>query len=77
MLWSGSVKLVKTAVDSSPDRLTCETSQALLVGGQVFFAGLSRFLPTLRLTWLKMSEIILMSHETQIKKKSNETIYRH
>ena len=34
-----------------------------------FFSGISRFHPTLRLTWLKMSEIILTGHKTQIKKE--------
>ena len=48
---------------SSFARVTCETSQVLLAGGQVFFLG---NLPTLRLTRLKMSEIILTSRKTQI-----------
>ena len=37
----------------------------------MFFLGVSRFHPTLRLTWLKMSEIILTGRKTQ--KKKNET----
>ena len=34
-----------------------------------FFSGISCFRTTLRLTWLKMSEIIMTCHKTQIKKK--------
>ena len=34
-----------------------------------FFSGISHFHPTLRLTRLKMSEINLTGHKTQIKKK--------
>ena len=36
-----------------------------------FFLWISRFHPTLRLTRLKMSEIILMGHKTQIKNLKN------
>ena len=43
----------------------------LLVGGQVFFLGISRFRPTCRLTRVKMSEIILMG----VKPKSKIKIY--
>ena len=51
-------------------RVTCETSQVLLAGGQVVFLGGSPvFCLTLRLTWLKMSEIILTGHKTLIKIK--------
>ena len=32
------------------------------------FSGISRFRPTLRLIWLKMSEKILTGRKTQIKK---------
>ena len=39
----------------------------LLVDGQVVFLGVRR--PTLRLIRLKMSEIILTGHKTQIKKR--------
>ena len=31
-----------------------------------FFLGMSNFLPTLHLTWLKISEIILPGYKTQI-----------
>ena len=59
------------AVGSSLARVTCETSQVLLAGGQVVFLGDLPFSPgTLRLTQLKMSEIILTGRKTQIKKKS-------
>ena len=52
---------------SSPAQDTCETSQILLADGQVFFLGdlYRRFLPILRLTWLKMSEIILTGCKTK------------
>ena len=39
-----------------------------------FFLGISRFCPTLWLTQLKMSEIILMGRKTQIKKKKKKII---
>ena len=58
-----------TSVGLSLARVICETSQALLAGGQVFFSGISHFCPTLRLTRLKMREIILTGHKTQIKRK--------
>ena len=44
---------------SSLARVTCESSQVLLAGGQVVFLGLFRFCHTHRLTRIKMSEIIL------------------
>ena len=44
---------------SSSHRCGFETSQVLLVGGGGFFSGIFRFRPTLRLTRLQMSEIIL------------------
>ena len=47
------------AVGSSLPQVACETSQVLFPGGQVVFLGDSPFSPTLRLTRLKMSEIIL------------------
>ena len=50
-------------------RVTCETSQFLLAAGQVVFSGISHFRPTLRLTWLKMSKLILTSRKTQIRKR--------
>ena len=48
----------------------CETSQLLLAGGQVVFSGISCFRPTLRLTRLKRTEIILTCRKTQIKRFS-------
>ena len=62
-----------TAVGSSLARVTCETSQVLLACGQVVFLGISHFYPTLRLTRLKMSEIILTGHKTK-KNKINTGI---
>ena len=59
-----------TAVSSSLAWVTCETSQVLLVGGQVVFLGDLPFSPTLRLAQLKMSEIILKGHKNQIKRKT-------
>ena len=44
---------------SSLARVTYEISQVLLAGGQVVFLGDLPFSPHLRLTRLKMSEIIL------------------
>ena len=55
-----------TAVGSSLARVTCETSQVLLAGGQVVFLGDLAFSP------LKMNEIILS--KTQIKKKKEKTL---
>ena len=58
---------------SSLALVICETSQVQLAGGQVFFLGISRPPPpthTLRLTWLKVSEIILTCHKAQIKSQS-------
>ena len=55
---------------SSLARVTCGTSQVLLVGGQVVYLGDLPFSPTLRLTRLKNSEIILTGRKTQI---NNET----
>ena len=46
-------------------RVTCEISQVLLAGCQVvFLGGISRFHPTLRLTRLKIREIILTGSKT-------------
>ena len=47
LLHSKSLELL-TAVVSSLDRATCETSQVMLVDGQVVFSGTSRFRPTYR-----------------------------
>ena len=52
---------------SSPAQVTCETSQVLLAGGQVVFLGDLAFSPTLRLTQLRMSKIML----TPIKNNNN------
>ena len=41
-----------------------------------FFSGISRFRPTFRLTWLKMSEIILTGCKIQIKIKKSEGLDR-
>ena len=62
-----------TAVGSSLAPVTCETSKFCLRVVRWFFSGISRFCPTYRLTWLKMSEIILMGHKTQIQKIYLET----
>ena len=56
-------------VGSRLARVTFETSQVLLAGGQVLFLGISRFRPTYRLTRLKMSELILTGRKTQKRKK--------
>ena len=64
---------------SSLARVTCETSQVLLVGGQVVLFGDPPFWPHLRLTQLKMSEIMLTGHITppphppRPKRKQKET----
>ena len=47
----------------------CETSQVLLVGGQVFFLGDLPFLPHLKTDLAQMSEIILKGRKT--KKRAN------
>ena len=60
---------------SNPARVTSETNQVLLAGGHVFFfSGISRFRPTLRLTRLKMSKIILtgLNHPQTNKKKKKK-----
>ena len=54
---------------SSLARVICETSRVLLAGDQMVFLGDLPFSPTLRLTRLKMSEIILTGRKTQIRKK--------
>ena len=45
-------------------------SRDQLAGGPVVFLGDLTFCPTLRLTGLKMSEIILTGRKTQIEKKA-------
>ena len=66
------------AVGSSLAGVTCETSQVLLASGQVLFLGDSCFHSKNQLMRLKMSEKILMSCKTQIKKKSyiNANVWR-
>ena len=59
----------RTTVGSSLAQVTCETRQVLLAGGQMVFLGDFPFFPILRLTWFKMSEIILTGRKTQIKKR--------
>ena len=54
-----------TTVGSSLARVTCETSQVLLAGGEVFFLCDFLFLPHLT----KISEIILTGRKTQIIKQ--------
>ena len=57
-------------------RVTCETSRVLLAGDQVvFLEDLSHFHPTLRLSRLKMSEIILTARKTQMKEKFHIHIF--
>ena len=64
---------------SSLARVTYQKSHVLLVCGQVlvFFSRISCFRPTLRLSWLKMSELILTGHKTQIIIKIYIYILRH
>ena len=57
--------LIISLLGSSLARVTCQTSQVLLAGGQVFFLGELVFSPHLTIDWLKMSEIILMGRKTQ------------
>ena len=57
-------------VGSSLAWVTCETSQVLLASG--LSHGFSRFRSTLRLTLLKMSEIILTGRKTQTKTKQKK-----
>ena len=48
-------------------RVTCETRQVLLAGGQVVFLGVLPFLPNLSIDSAQMSEIILTGRKTPIK----------
>ena len=54
-------------LDSSSGNVTLAKFRLRVVGW--FFSWTSCFRPTLWLTWLKMSEIILMGRKTQIKNK--------
>ena len=55
-----------TAVGSSVAWVTCETSQVLLVGGQVFFLGDLPFSPHRTIDWAQNEWNNLMGHKTQI-----------
>ena len=59
-------KLSTSPFEHTSSDTILETSQVLLTGAQLFFIGMSNFLPTLHLTWLKMREIILIGCKPQL-----------
>ena len=67
-----------TAVGSSLARVTCETSQVLLMGGQVFISSRIGFLEDLpiQFTQLKMSEIILTDRKPQMGRKEKHKMWK-